>query len=106
MISGRGTTDRRAATARSNDAGITVEDAIHRSLLPRTAHGGPRHAGRGARHGMIADDERFQCPGFTLYQGMPGAAGPAYPGVVHAPGRPGTPGVPEGARGHPDAGVL
>src|SRR5689334_3432685 len=53
-ISGRGVTERRAATARANDSGRTVEGAMYRSLLPRTVHRPPRHAGQNPRHGMMS----------------------------------------------------
>src|SRR5439155_26662772 len=52
-ISGRGVTACRAATARANDSGRTVEGAMYRSLLPRSAHGPPRRAGRRAGRGMM-----------------------------------------------------
>src|SRR5262249_6730255 len=53
-ISGRGVTERSAATARANDSGRTVEGAMYGSLLPRTAQRPPRHAGRAPGHGMMA----------------------------------------------------
>src|SRR6266516_454365 len=52
-ISARGVIVRRAATARANDSGRTVEGAMSRSLLRCIAHRPPRHAeGRGC-HGMM-----------------------------------------------------